>query len=60
MAKLIAAAFNEPGRIWEEHEQFRSAVLTPPDQPALTPDLMARAAAIWKRAREAEARHGAH
>jgi hypothetical protein len=36
MAKLIAAAFNQPERIWSEHEQVRDTLLraNDPTQPA--------------------------
>ena len=33
-AKLQAAAFNEPERIWQEHEQVRSAMLPRPEEAA--------------------------
>jgi hypothetical protein len=32
-AKLTAAAFNEPERIWSEHEEYRAAVLAPSAAP---------------------------
>jgi len=32
-AKLMAAAFAEPDRIWEEHEQVRTVLLRPAYQP---------------------------
>lgn len=60
VAKLTAAAFNDPARIWDEHEAMRHEWFTPAPAQRLTPDLLARAAALFKRAREAEARHGAH
>jgi hypothetical protein len=37
-AKLNAAAFNEPERIWSEHEQIRTALLRPSRPPAVMPD----------------------
>lgn len=59
LAKLVAAAFNDPERIWTEHEEYRAALIRQPT-PQLNDDLMRRAAALFKRARAAEARHGAH
>lgn len=48
-AKLTAAAFNDPARIWEEHERFRGYVLSEPTASA-TDDLMAAGAALFQRA----------
>jgi hypothetical protein len=59
LGKLIAAAFNDPERIWSEHEEFRSSALTP----ALsTPRalLEARALALFQRTRTTQPNAGAN
>jgi hypothetical protein len=38
-AKLTAAAFGEPDRIWKEHEQVRNAMLRAPAEPPPRPAL---------------------
>jgi len=43
-AKLTAAAFNEPERIWTEHEQVRAALLRPGTLPAPMTDAQLREA----------------
>jgi len=59
-AKLTAVAFTDNAKlIWDEHEEFRRSLVPAPTS-RVSDDLMARAAALWKRCREAEARHGAH
>lgn len=37
VAKLTAAAFNDPPRIWDEHEEYRRSLLAPahPESPAM-------------------------
>ncbi len=42
-AKLVAAAFNDPERIWAEHEEYRAALIRPaPERPAPTFDDVVR------------------
>jgi hypothetical protein len=54
-AKLTAAAFNDPERIWSEHEQVRAAILTgaQPKPEMSQADWMARVAAIDRKMRNA-------
>lgn len=54
-AKLTAAAFNEPDRIWQEHQQVRDAMLNGAEvAPEMTRDeWLARVADIDRRMRRA-------
>ena len=54
-AKLTAAAFNEPARIWEEHQQVRDALLssTPAPREMSRGEWLARVAAIDRKMRRA-------
>lgn len=53
-AKLTAAAFAEPERIWREHEQVRNAILTAPQSPVVAPDnWLERVAAIHRKMQRA-------
>lgn len=57
-AKLQAYAFVKPELIYDEHRDWRDSLTTEAaPAPRLSPELMEQAAALWKRCREAEARH---
>ena len=59
LARLIGVAFADLQALFHEHRDWRASLATGP-APQVSDDLMRRAAALWQRAREAEARHGAH
>lgn len=54
-AKLVAAAFNEPERIWTEHEQVRALILSgaQPKPKMGRDEWLARVAAIDRKMQEA-------
>lgn len=56
-AKLTAAAFADPARIWTEHEEFRSLVLT---DRAAPPREALEASALALLARVNRAKAGVH
>ena len=59
-ARLVGVAFADLQALYDEHRSWRSDLIAVPATPQVSDDLMARAAKLWQRCREAEARHGAH
>ena len=59
LARLFGVAMVDLPKLYDEHRGWRDALVSAPT-PQVSDDLMRRAAALFKRARAAEARHGAH